>query len=269
MYKKDYAFKTLKRPQAFLNHIKGMNLVSLTISMDDLAHQEGMIKPTYLTTQAKYDKDDFKTLEFSLFSNQTVLINYLHQNASGLYHETQPLTFLVEGGVPSFKYRKFRLSGVDYVLAHVSDAGLVYHMLFGNKGFVMPIGMTNKIYDNQIDLYNILSLINYGLIGRNTGIKLTGSLAMNYEYDLDQTFITYSKQVNDNILSNEYRIRFINQSAKLNFIPDKTWEKITVKSDKESLQDFAKGHGLPKFKVELYPKVINQKQVELDYQWLA
>ena len=268
MYKKDYAFKTLKRPQAFLNHIKGMNLVSLTISMDDLAHQ-GMIKPTYLTTQAKYDKDDFKTLEFSLFSNQTVLINYLHQNASGLYHETQPLTFLVEGGVPSFKYRKFRLSGVDYVLAHVSDAGLVYHMLFGNKGFVMPIGMTNKIYDNQIDLYNILSLINYGLIGRNTGIKLTGSLAMNYEYDLDQTFITYSKQVDDNILSNEYRIRFINQSAKLNFIPDKTWEKITVKSDKESLQDFAKGQGLPKFKVELYPKVTNQKQVELDYQWLA
>ena len=262
MYKKDYAYKKLKQPKAFLKHIKGMNLVSMTISLDDYNNQQA-IKPTYLISQPKFDKDNFNNLMFSTFSNQQGLINFLNDNASGTFSEVEPLTFMVERGLPSFKFRKFTFNHTNYVLAHISDCGLTYHILFGNHSFKMPIGLANISLTDSLEIYKLIELINYGLIGRNLSFNLSNGLSVGYEYDPEQTVMTYSKFSKEALA--EARIRYFNQSASLNNQLG-YWDKVTVESDEMSIKDFKTGQGLPKFKLTFYHK---DSSLALSYMWLS
>lgn len=262
MYKKDYAYKKLKRPEAFLKHIEDMNLVSMTISLSDYNNQQA-IKPTYLISQPKFDKDNFNNLMFSTFSNQQGLINFLNDNASGTFSEVEPLTFVAERGLPSFMFRKFTFNHTNYVLAHISDCGLVYHILFGNHGFKMPIGLANISLTDSLEIYKLIELINYGLIGRNLSFNLSDGLSVGYEYDPEQTVMTYSQFPKEALV--EARIRYFNQSASLNNQLG-YWDKVTVESDETSIKDFKTGQGLPKFKLTFYHK---DSSLALSYMWLS
>lgn len=262
MYKKDYAYKELKQPKAFLRHIKGMNLVSMTISLADYTNQQA-IKPTYLVSQPKFDKDNFNNLMFSTFSNQQGLINFLNDNASGTFSEVEPLTFMVERGLSSFLFREFTFNHTNYVLAHISDCGLVYHILFGNHGFEMPIGLASMNLADPLEIYKLIELINYGLIGRNLSFSLSDGLSVEYEYDPEQTVMTYSQFPREALT--EARIRCFNQSASLNNQLG-YWDKVTVENDEPSIKLFKTGQGLPKFKLTFSHK---DSSLVLSYMWLS
>ncbi len=274
MYKRDYAYKELKRPTALLRRLKGKNLVSMTISQfeapDKITHDH---LPTYLTTHATYDKDGFKTLGFELFSSQNLLLSYLRDNASGLYKETAPMSFVAEKGIPFYAYRSFNLDGTNYTLVHSIDCGLCYHILLGDHGFQMPIGLSKTKFTRPLDIYNIYTLINYGLLGRNTGISLDSDLNFAYNYDLEQTFITYSNIPGQQAKpESKFSMRFFNQSANLNW-SNTNHTAIEIYPDYESQHKFANGQGLPKFSLQI--KTYNQAKTKpvstltLEYNWLA
>lgn len=182
-----YAYKHLKKPQAFIKKIKGYNLVSMTISYDN----QTPVRPTYLVTMPKFDKDNFSSFSFSTFSKQLVN-DYLKENASGLYMETTPYTYVVTLGLPKFDFRFLNIGKNNYCLLHLTDCGLVYHMLFSEKGYQLPYGLQSKALTDKQSQYDLLELLNYDLLGRLTSSQVTGLVSANYDYDLNHSISNFS-----------------------------------------------------------------------------
>lgn len=273
MYKRDYAYKTLQQPKALLRRLKGKNLVSMTISQfqapDKIIHDH---LPTYLTTRATYDKDDFKTLGFDLFSNQNLLLSYLRDNASGLYKENAPMSFIVQRGQPQYYYNSWKLGKTNYILLHSLDCGLCYHILMGDNGFMMPVGLKKESFVNESDIYHIFQLINYGLLGRNTGIELHSVVSFKYVYDLSQTLITYSNIPGNDLPMKQFCFRLFNQSGSLSF-NNKKRLVIKIIPNYQSQHEFANGKGLPKFQLQIMELNSQGRKpttiLTLNYSWLA
>lgn len=167
-----YSYSTIKTQQGFLK--KGFQNYKLINMSINLVHTKTIHEiyrhETYWVVLGQ--TDDFSHLEFVTYDHEEPLTTYLNDNPSGLY---QNLDGYRRWGVtlvhPTFSYRPFTFNDRPYVIIRITDAGLVYNLLMAKYTYETPFVFT-KVKMNKTNLFNLMDLLNLGLLGRQVSYNL-------------------------------------------------------------------------------------------------
>lgn len=240
-----YVYRELKTTKGMLKHLSTKKLLSMSVSLEN--ENALNFTPSYLVADPRFSKD-LSILQFSTFSEQIPLNDYLHDNPSGLYREgTPPFSWTVEKGKPSYQFRKFKVRNTEYCILHIKDAGLIYHMLLGDS-YRIPYLLTKTDALAKNDQYNLSELFNYGLLGRVLQLKLK---ADNVEYEQDISSVSTIGAIihNDSSIKgvDTYKIGVFNGTlSPIEFKGFNQWNQVSIEPDKTTVAEWESQNSFPK-----------------------
>lgn len=240
-----YTYKTLKTRRGMLNNLKESRLISMSIS---IKHDNVKVNPVYPVANPRYEKD-LRILQFSTFNSQEPLNDYLYENPSGFFYQTDiPLEWSIEEGNPLYQYRRFKLGKVSYCIVKIYDQGLIFNLLLG-ESYNIPylLRKQDNVTSNE-ERYNLSELLNLGLLGRITSVMLYDPLtASNFKLPEESTMIalTYNNKYEQGV-QNAYELAFFNGTEQPTYsLCFTNWDKLTIAPEKQSVKDWAEGKAFP------------------------
>lgn len=246
-----YVYKELKTRKGMLKHLKTLRLISMSISLDHKDNNE--VQPVYLVAEPRFAKD-LTMLQFSSFSVQEPLNDYLYDNPSGLYREgNPPLSWTIQIGNPHYFYRDFEVDNHEYCILKIHDAGLIFNLLLG-KTYVIPFMLSGtKNLTGANNRFNLSELFNLGLLGRVLSVNIS----------LNHMLSTIKLPDNLNLISFMYNNQsrkdykfsiFLGSNYPILLDGFQSWKRVAITPEKRSVKQWAEREAFPTTTYELLDK---------------
>lgn len=237
-----YTYKELKTRKGMLNHLKTLRLISMSVSLNH--HDNSNITPIYLVADPRFSKD-LKTIQFSTFSVQEPLNEYLYENPSGLYLEgTPPLSWTIQAGNPHYLYRDFEVDGKTYCILRIYDAGLILNLLLG-KTYVIPF-MLHKVNNltGAMNRFNLSDLFNLGLLGRVMSVNFSTKHMLG-EIKLPDNLNLISFNHKNDSHKNYFFSLFLGSNLPITIKGFADWKQVSITPEQQTVKQWSEREGFP------------------------